>query len=444
MYVRRNYREPFFREKKKGKNWLRRLFFFLLALAILIAIGIWQQEMVMDVAYEYLGPEMTATPQPEQLAQEARDLFWLGDMRGALAIWEEVISLQSDNIGYLYDYGMLLIDMDDGRNAYAQEAEALGQEIQDIDFNDPRGYALKARALLWQGSNSLAIQVAQTGLDIAPEFSPLHAVLSRAYVNEGDLRRGQEEGVLAIEYAPTDVRASWAYASSLANSGAREAAIEEYERAVSLHPGFLPPYFELAGQYLASNRDQAAIDIYNQIRVVQPRNARALLRLCETYRKVGQFEQSRGLCEDAVQADPSFVPAQFQLGSLMYNDRNFERAYESFQVCLDLDPDNLDCTIYLGLTHYYLAQTEYQNVCAPQRLTTLDCGAVEVCQVGWDLLEEALLMAQARLDAQADESIISEGLIAISSDPACTGISGRLPSSFVAELAPEATEETDG
>lgn len=438
MYVKRNYREPFFREKKKGRNWLRIIFFAFIGIAILAGVAYVQQETLRELAYEYLGPETTPTPQPNQLAQEARELFWLGDMEGALEYWQQVVLLRPDNVSYLYDYGMLLLDLENDRNDYLEQAIEVAQTILDIDPNDPRGYALRARALVWGGKYSLAIQVAQTGLDIAPNYSPLHTALSRAYIGEGDLRRGQEEGILAIDTAPTDVRASWAYANALAYSGARDAAIEEYERTVTLHPGFLPPYFELAAQYLASNRDQAAIDIYNQIRAVQPRNALALLRLCTAYRKIGQFEQSRGLCEDAVQSDPSFVPAQYQLGLIMYNDRNFERAYEAFQVCRDLDNDNLPCTYRLGLTHYYLAQTEYQNECAPQRLTSLDCGAVDVCQVGWDLLEEALVMAQSRPNTEADEEIITEGLIAISTDPACVGISGRLPDSFFQQ---EATEE---
>jgi tetratricopeptide (TPR) repeat protein len=72
----------------------------------------------------------------------------------------------------------------------------------------------------------------------------------------------------------------------LANSGARDEAIIEYERTVNVHPSFLPPYFELANQYLASNRDEEAIDTYNRILGVQPSNARALLRQCQAYRNM--------------------------------------------------------------------------------------------------------------------------------------------------------------
>lgn len=438
MYVKRNYRKPFFQDKNKGNPWVRRLLFLLLGLIILGATAWWQQDKVLEVAYEYLGPEMTPTPQANQLADEALELFLIGDMEAARLVWEEVIAIRSDNVAYLYEYGMLLIDLDDGRNDYAETALELAQKILEIDPNDPRGYALRARSLVWNGNYGLAIQVAQTGLDIAPAYSPLHAALSRAYIGDGDLRRGQEEGILAMDYAPRDVRAAWAYGSALMNSGAPE-AITAYEHTISLHQGFLPPYFELAFLYLASNRDQAAIDIYNQILGVQPRNSRASLRLCEAYRKIGQFEQSRGLCEDAVTFDPSFVPAQFQLGLILYNERNFERSYEAFQTCLDHDSDNLQCTYYLGLTHYYLALTTYETECVPNRLTSFDCGAIETCQVGWDLLQDALVMAQSRVGTQSDQAIITEGLIAISRDPACAGIRGRLPDTLVEE----ATEEAD-
>ena len=328
-----------------------------------------------------------------------------------------------------------------GRNGNAERAGEFAMDILELDPNDPRGYALRARSLVWTGNSSLAITVAQAGIDISPAFAPLYAALSRAQIGEGNLRDGQETGIQAIEYAPGDVRSYWAYASSLAFSGARDEAILEYERTIDVNPAFLPPYFELANLYLASNRDQEAIDAYTRILGVQPTNARALLRQCQAFRKVGQFNQARGLCEDAVVSDPSYVPALFQLGQIQYSNSEFPLADEMFQTCVDLDSDNLQCTYYLGLTQFYLAQAEYNTVCAPERLTGLDCEASQICQVGWNLLQEALLMAESRSNTDDDHEIIRTGLGAIQNDPACSGVSGLPVATPEPEITPEVTAE---
>ena len=441
MYVRRNYRQPFFREKSKTPSILRRFFFALILILALGGFGLWQQSAVVKMAYEYLGPETTPTPLPGELARQAQDLFWQGDLQASIDIWERVVAMRPDNIDYLYEYSMILLDLDDLRNGYADRALENAGHILEIDPNDPRGYSLRARALAWTGNYGLAISVAQAGIDISPTFSPLHEALSRAYIGDGQLRAAQEEGILAIEYGERDVRSYWAYAYSLFASGAREEAIPEYERTIGVNPAFLPPYFELGNLYLAVNRDQEAIDTYTAILGIQPRNSRALLRLCQAYRKVGQFEQARGLCQDAVNFDPSYVSAQYQMALINYRDYNFVEADRGFQTCVDLDPDNLQCTYYLGLTQYYLAKAEYDNVCVPNRMTSIDCQARAMCQTGWNLLESALETAETLENSEGDREIIRTGLIAMQNDPACQGVTGRPIPTLPAEATAEATEE---
>ncbi|MGJ3238793.1 MAG: tetratricopeptide repeat protein [Anaerolineae bacterium] len=443
MYVRRNQRNRFFKERNRKPSVFRRFFMMLVVIMIAGGVAFWQQDWVLDTVNEFLGPPVTPTPLPGALALDAQEVFWQGDLAGSAEIWERAVALRPDSIDYLYEYGMVLIDLDDGRNNNVQRAEELAMQILELDPNDPRGYALRARALVWTGNSSLALTVARAGLDISPEFAPLHAALSRAHIGEGNLRDAQEAGVLAIEYGSGDVRSYWAYASSLAFSGARDEAIVEYERTVATNPAFLPPYFELANLYLATNRDQEAIDTYNRILGVQPTNARALLRQCQSYRKVGQFNEARGLCEDAVTSDPSYVPALYQLAQIQYSNSEFDSANELFQTCVDLDGNNLECTYYLGLTQYYLAQAEYNNVCLEEGLSASECQAQQTCQVGWNLLQEALVMTENRANTEGSREVITTGLTAIQDDPACRGVSG-LPISTPqpdVETTPETTPE---
>lgn len=420
MQIKRDYEKPFFRERRKGHP-LRRFALILLIIVGLTALIINRPEPVINAALQLLGPEMTPTPQPFELAQQANDLYWEGDLQGAVDLLERAVNDSPDAIDYRYNYGMLLIDLDD-----PERAEEIAAEILEINPNDPRGYALRARALVWQDNSSGAIPVATAGLDLAPNFSPLHAALARAYLGEGQLREAQEAGLRAIELDNNDVRAYWAYATALSGSGARDEAIVELERTIDVHPRFTPPYFELAFLYLASNRDQEAIDTYDFILGMQPRNARALLRQCLAYRKVGQLPRAKGLCQDAVDSDPTLPEAQFWLGVLRYRDFEFEAARDAFQQCVELDPANLTCTYQLGLSYYYISRDTYRLMCESNR-DALTCESYEQCQMGWDYLQEALFMTQSRTDADDTVAVIREGLNAIAGDAACQGVAGNRP-----------------
>lgn len=453
MYVKRDYQKSFFREKKKPPPIGR----YLIILAVIAGGILWyfmrqtegqvlqQPEMAVTVVAAMFAPEMSPTPQPSQLAQQAQDMYWAGQLDDAVELLERTIAMRPDSVDYLYEYGMLLLDIDDGNGDYPEQVENLADQIIDLNPNDPRGYALRARSLVWQGQFGSAIPVASAGIDISPTFSPLYAALSRALIGEGRLREGQEAGIEAIELAPSDVRAYWAYASSLMLSGARDEAILEYERAVQVHPRFLPPFFELANLYLGTSRDQEAIDVYNQILGQQPRNGLAMLRLCQAYRKVGQFERALGLCQDSVLYIPDDIGARYQLGILLYNNRDFAGAQENFDACLVVDDSSLACKYRLGLTYYYLAQDEYNLNCSGQRLTSLDCDAPDICAEGWTILQQSLVMAQLRDNTQADIDIIREGLSAISTSPACFGVSGRpTPTPFISTPTPTPEPTAEG
>ncbi|MEM6528683.1 MAG: tetratricopeptide repeat protein, partial [Chloroflexota bacterium] len=175
--------------------------------------------------------------------------------------------------------------------------------------------------------------------------------------------------------------------------GERERAIEQLEMAISLNPNFTPPYFELALNYLALNRDSMAIATYERVLSMEPRNERAFLRLCESYFKIGQNDQAQGYCEDALEIDGQYPQAHRQLGMVKYNRRNYEGAIESFKACVDSGGEEIQCSYLRGLAHYYLGQ----------------------CDDAWAVLEDALKQVSDTSDnpRPADDPVVSairEGL----------------------------------
>lgn len=397
MRIRRDYSQPFFRQPKRHPI---RNMFIAAFLGLLLGLAIvWQQEAVAGIIETVTGDPPMPTPQPSELAARAAALFISGDMAGAEALLATAAAQEPSDIAYLYERGRLLIEL--GR---ADEAHELGDAITAIDARDVRGFALKAAALTWSAQPTKAIPIALSGLELNSRFVPLYATLARAYVDARRWADGLDAGERGLSISGDDADLNRAYAYALASVGSYDEAITYLQRAIELRPAYLPTQFELAGLYLARDEDQSAIDLYDHILAIDPRNARAMLRLCLAYRKIGEFARALGFCEDSVANDGADAEAQFQLGLLYYRERRFEGSRAAFHQCLVHDDGtyNLSCRYRLGLSHYYTGD----------------------CTSGWALLRDSLDLARAGGD-EATLSNVLQGLDAIESDPKCIDEAAR-------------------
>ena len=397
MKIRRDYTQPFFRQPKRHP--IRNMFIaaalgLLLGLAILAAEGIlWQWNALEGIVQSFAGNPATPTPGPIELAARAAALYRDGDSDGAEALLATAVAQEPNNPAFLYERGRALIEQ--GR---FEEAQALGAAITAIDARDVRGFALKAAAFTWAGEAAKAIPIALSGLELNARFLPLYASLARAYVDEDRWADGLEAGERGLSISGDDAELNRAYAYALQSVGSYSEAMTYLQRAIDLRPSYLPTHFELAGLFLARDEDQSAIDLYDHILAIDPRNARAMLRLCLAYRKVGEFARALGFCEDSVTNDSSDPEAQFHLGLLYYRERRFEQSRDAFQQCLAHDEGvyDLSCRYRLGLSHYYTGN----------------------CAVGWTLLRDSLDLARAGGDETTMGNIL-QGLDAIEADPKC-------------------------
>lgn len=400
MQIKRDYSQPFFGEGRHRRNRFKTVFYFLTFIGLTAALIYVNFDRLQGVAMDFAGTAPTATPFPSELATRATSLELAGDLTGAATLWEQVVRQRPDDINYLYEYGQLLIDLTD-----YDTARQLGDRIIDLDLNDPRGYALEAAALEFEGNSSEAVTVAVTGLDYDANYAPLYAALARSYVGVARYSDAVDAGFRAVELAPYDADMRRAYAYALNWFGENLDATTQLEQAISLDPNRIPTYFELAFQYLAQNRDQEAIDLYTRILSIQPRNARAMLRLCVAYRKIGEFQRALGQCTDAAEVvettDPIYPDVFFEYGRMLYNEnRDWAGALRAFEACSEYAPESLSCNYYQGLAHYYLGD----------------------CDEAWNILRDSLIIARSRTGTESIVQDIEAGFNAIAQT--CPGYAG--------------------
>ena len=324
----RNYNKPFFNRRR---SYLRLyLIALLFALIIIIpALIFWQQSSLETMALEYFDIAPTATPYAGERASLAEDYYRTGDLQAAATLYEIAVEQQPQNIAYLYEYGLLLIELD--RNA---EAERLGGEMVEMFPDDPRGYALQASSIAWQNP-TVAIPVAVEGREVDGEFAPLWGALALSYTRIGRYTEALRAGDFAVQLDPYDANVRRSYSYPLIFTGNYSGAIQQLEQAIAINPNLVGPYFELASLYRnpAINQPEVAVAIYLEILNLAPTNAQAYLRLCETYAAAGLFQEAEIYCDDALDINPDYTSAHRMRGQLRYSRRNYEGAIESFQMC---------------------------------------------------------------------------------------------------------------
>ena len=354
--IKRNYSKPFFGRRRRGLAGapiLLVLSLSLAALGILLVAG-WAFRIEVETAVnEFMGtPRPTATLPSSQYAQRGFSRFLEGELDAARADFERALAQQPNNINYLYEYGQILIELDD-----YEMAVDIGDRAVGAAPDDARGYALKARALMWIDAGS-AIPVAVTGLEHDPDFAPLHAALAVAYTNIGRYAEGLQRGIRATELDPLNAFAHRAYSIPLIYTGRSNDAIAALERAVAINPNLTAPYFELAAQYRATDYQEMAVGIYRRILELEPDNAKAYLRICQTYAEVGEFLEGTRFCDTATEIDQSYAPAWQMLGQLQYNRRNYESAVDSLENCVEYGSTAVECYYIRGLAYYFLGNCE--------------------------------------------------------------------------------------
>jgi tetratricopeptide (TPR) repeat protein len=383
MQIRRDYTQPLFGKRRRGGDG-RLLFGYVLFLSAFVLFVYLQFGRLQLIALDAVGMSPTATPFASDLAMQGQMLFSEGRLRDAAEMYRRAVEQQPENISYLYEYGRLLLELsvDTGNT---QTPIDIGDRMIDLAPNDPRGYIIKARALFNDGRAAEAVPVGIAGLDLAPDNGLLYGALAQAYTDIGRYQQGIRFGEQAVQFAPDDPFPHRAFAYTLIYVGRRDEAIDQLEQAVALAPTFINTYFELALQYRASDQDTLAVATYERILVLDRQNARANLRLCQMYAKVGQYGQAAGYCDEAIRIDSDNDEAYRELGRMRYNRRDYESAIESFQICADLTtaraeigdpPRNIECWYLRGLSYYYLNN----------------------CDDAWTTLQEALIMSQQLID----------------------------------------------
>lgn len=414
MYIRRDYTQPFFSNRRRKRRWWLWITLYALLIGGFLFFIDSQFSRLQLMALQVVGQAPEPTPFASDYANQSMDRYLTGNLRDAADLMAQAVRQQPQNVDYLYEYGRILLEIDNENQNYYALAIQIGDQAIQANPNDPRGYALKARALDLNDDAPTAITVAQQGLNVDRNFAPLYAALSSAYLTIDRYDVSIENAERAIELDPFDPMPRRIYAYSLMWLGRYDEATSQLQEAVSLNPNLAGPYFELASLYrrqagqiedsvMAVELRAQSIALYEEVLSLQPENARAYLRLCDSYFEARENARATDYCLEAVNIDPNYAAAWASLGQTQFSRRNFEGAMESFDRCVEIAGDNADIRCYYldGLSHYYMGECDEAwnelsdslrrhnltnpspddavlvNILSGLRFTTLECAAYQ-------------------------------------------------------------------
>ncbi|MEG4067956.1 tetratricopeptide repeat protein [Microcoleus sp. Pol11C2] len=226
----------------------------------------------------------------EDLLRQAEHLMETGDREEAIAIYEQIISLDTSCVQARINLGFLKQENGevDAAMSHYREALALNPNIPQTSYN-------LAKIFEEQGQVEEAIAHYEQALFAEPNFVPALINLAVALQEKGGLFRASELYRRALEIQPHSWEAYNNLATVLQEQGNLEEALEYYHKALELLPDFVEAINNLGRTFLEKGAVEDAIACYRRAIHLSPNHASAHLNLSLALLLVGDLEN--GLAE---------------------------------------------------------------------------------------------------------------------------------------------------
>jgi Flp pilus assembly protein TadD len=150
-------------------------------------------------------------------------------------------------------------------------------------------------------------------LELNPHFDQAMLGLARALIFQGKDAEARKWAQQAIQYNPENYRA-WYQLGFIDSRSDKEAAIADYEKAVSIQGNFAPLRRDLGMLYYEQKKYADATRHFNKAIELGMNDATLYNFLGISYSRTKQFPKAIASYEKALQKDPALAEAHLNLG----------------------------------------------------------------------------------------------------------------------------------
>jgi choline-sulfatase len=208
--------------------------------------------------------------------------------------------------------------------------------------------AYEATALKALGRSDEAAAVIEAAIRERPDDPDLLAVRARDLVAAG--QRDEAEAVLrrAVEVSPFHQTARSQLGSLLEADGRPDEAVEVFEELLRIQPDDAGALFSVGSIRLDADPERALPYLEEACRL-SPGRQDYLRALGAAYIRVGRLNEAEGTLRRAVEVDPSDPRSRNNLGIVLTQMRQFDRAIEEYRAIVDQNPGFLEARNNLAI-----------------------------------------------------------------------------------------------
>ena len=198
---------------------------------------------------------------------------------------------------------------------------------------------LLSHALMKQKRFTEAEEKLRFAISLSPDYPQLHEDLGSVFAMQSRYEEAIPELEKAIQLQPALPLAHKKLGQALAAVGRGKEADEEFQVYIDGDPN--RKAIIKAADLLDEDKTEEAIDVLQAILKSKPDHVNAMRYLALAYRRgEKKLQDAEALLKSATRLAPDFIPAWFDLGSLLsLRDKRME-AIAAYQKVVQLDPDN--------------------------------------------------------------------------------------------------------
>ena len=221
-------------------------------------------------------------------------------------------------------------------------------EKNTIDFTYTFYNANKEKML---GNYELAAGLYLQSLQINPSAAAAMYELANIYFSQGKSKMALDYIRKAVELEPTNVWYNTLMAECLVNEKRYAETIRLYERLLKAYPERIDIYYELATAQLLLGKRKDALKTYNNLESRIGITEDISVQKVRIYKSLGNVDQSVNEISKLIKAFPNEGKYYGMLGEIYQENGRNEKALETYNSLLKVDPDN--AYVHLSLAGYY-------------------------------------------------------------------------------------------
>jgi Flp pilus assembly protein TadD len=236
--------------------------------------------------------------------------------------------------------------------------------------NVPQTHLKAGKAALDKGDTATAIRELETVTGADPKLVEARVLLADAYekANRRDDAISQYQAALLLGYQ--DAGVGYHLGALLVSAGKPADATKPLAMGVKLNPGMAVSFTKeisaavtaglAAGNArVSAGQSQAAIEQYQAVLALAPKNASAITNLGAAYYQAGKLDEAIAQYQAALQLTPDDAETHYLLGAAYIQQNQVAKAQSEFQIALKSNP-NL-APAYIGLGNAQLLQNDLEG-----------------------------------------------------------------------------------